>query len=522
MGLVDNLIPDGVGADLFDVAKRHALKQGGIEASFFDLLKDINETGEQVYSMDGMGDMVKRLGATVAAHYTLVGAAQLTGLITEGTATAFGGPAGAAASIVLEEAAKAAVKKFLPGWSGEVAYKRGDWVQIDNGVITTDIATKKLGEILLGSMFEDFPDDEDWDSVSRESYSVGFVTEVGEKGDVTVYNFKFGHEQALDEAFVRPAGDQMSAKFDANSQLAAVKTLRLKLDRMEGTPLVNSPVNTDPGTEVYLDGEKYYVVQCIGTAALVENGQGHQVLVDVRKLEPGPSKHTRRHNYRADGSVDDNFYATEGGAALAQGQWVWIQPGAKALAAYANCQAVLACIMFVEGPTCRVASAWHGDTVDEPTYAVVPVNEAVREVLNQWQHFAEFREAAVTGYALRRKAPGNWMPEICLGIGPMGDLLGDIEFPDPPERGEGSASGTIDAVTPGAVGSGRGAALELGEQGEDSLVEELVEGGIPRDTARGLTYGAASVNPDVAAAPVNYAIIAAVVLGAVVVVVYLR
>ena len=441
----------------------------------------------------------------------------MAGFISEGVADTLGGPVGAAATVVLEEAVSYAARKFAPGAFAQHSYEVGEWVQIDNGTESVDIRTKRLGEQLLGTMFEDFPDDEEWDMTIQESYSAGFVVEVGEKGSVTVYNFKYGKEQALEEAFLRPAGDAMSAKFDANVQLSSLRKLRLQLDRMEGSPLVDSPVNTDPGTEVYLDGQKYSIVQCIGTAALVENSAGHQVLADVKQLEPGPAKHSRRHNYRADGTVDDNMYVTEGGADLAQGMWVWLRPGPKALDAYSNCQAVLGCIMTIVGKTVRIASAWHGAIGEESIYAVVPVSEEIREVLNSWQHFAAFREAAVTGYAVKRKAPGNWYPEVCLGIGPLADLVGQIEFPEREESGE--ASGRVDRVTPGlTVGSGPG---QLGEAGEVKIEEDLVQQGIPRETAGGIVQGAANVDPK-AEQPVNYAVIGAVVAGAVVLVVYLR
>ena len=128
-----------------------------------------------------------------------------------------------------------------------------------------------------------------------------------------------------------------------------------------------------------------------------------------------------------------------------------------------------------------------------------------------WQHFAEFREAAVTGYALKRKAPGNWYPEITLGIGPMGDLLGPIEFPE--ETVE--VSGRVDAVTPGETfGSGPN---QPGAATSGAIVEDFVEEGIPRATAEGLVKGAAPK----AAEPVNYAVIVGGAVAAVVLVVYL-
>ena len=511
-----NLVTEHLGVDLFDSTKRKVPKDG-IESSFLDVVRDnIGAADLQGLTGEaGLPDLVKRLGTSVAAHYSIIGGAQMAGLISEGMATTLGGPAGAAAAIILEEAATYAGKQFLG--ESHHSYKVGDWVQIDNGTETVTVKTKRLAESMLGSMFEDFPDDEDFDAAAQESYSVGFVTAVGEKGDVTVYNFKFGKEQALDEAFLRPASETMAAQFSGNGQLAAVRRLRLQLDQMEGSPLVNSPVPTDPGTAVFLDGEPFHIIQCIGTAALVENGSGHQVLVDVRQLAPGATKHTRRHNYRSDGTVDDSMYQTEGGNDLAQGQWVWIRPGPKELFAYSNCQAELACVMTIVGPLVKVAGAFRGDVTDVPLNQALPISEDIRQVLNSWHHFATFREAAVTGYALHRKAPGNWYPEVALGVGPMADLLGELEFPDLPETVE--VSGRMDAVTPGetfgTVPSGTSPAADA------DLKDDLVDnGGMTRGEADVLVDHAETEGQD-SAAPVNYAVIAGAVAAAVVLAVYL-
>ena len=106
------------------------------------------------------------------------------------------------------------------------SFKPGDWVGIDNGTVQIKKKIRKALEWGLGSIFEDFPDDEDIEVETEHLTSFGFVVGEGSGlGKVTVFNFETGEKQEKLKYQVVALPKEKQDLLDANINMRTIKEI---------------------------------------------------------------------------------------------------------------------------------------------------------------------------------------------------------------------------------------------------------------------------------------------------------
>ena len=205
-----------------------------------------------------------------------------------GTMGVIGGLAYEAAEIFGKTTGKQVVRSFKPG----------EWVGIDNGEIRIKKAIQRGMDWSAGSMFQDFPIQQDHEIETERLTSIGFVVCDGAKpGTVRVFNFEKGENEDKLKFQVVALPKQRQVFLNANKSLRTIKAIILHPDPPIPKKL-RCDVPCDPGEEVVYQGNTYKVVSCDGTHVRITDGKIH-FDTNMSELKRGRVKHTNAWNYGA-------------------------------------------------------------------------------------------------------------------------------------------------------------------------------------------------------------------------------
>ena len=408
----------------FDPGFKKLLK-GGFKDGVKAILGKAGVTPEQLESWGSTSwqETMKQLGGAVGSEIAALGAG-----------AAVGGPLGAAVGTAMEigQVLHNLFEEKQGPFDPNVQYKPGQWVAIDNGMTAV---TKKLHNVLEGlwkrRLMGGVPDIQEGEGIEmRESLSIGFVLGPGQDKDtITVFNFLKSRDEQKRMGEVRPLDAGHATSMDNNEIWSEIRLLRFETDTEEGS-LLDTDVNTDPGSEVIRGGEKFMVVQSNGSDILIEHKRTHaQHWVDVADLTPGRRVHNNNWNYQ-EGRVTGDF-ATGSKASIAQGDWVWVKPESYIKEKFATVNRQLACIQELEGHDIRGYMAVDGQaiTVSDNDSNLRPVSDTLNTYLSQSKVFNGFKDAVVRGHDVNRLAAGRHDEAtlLCLGITPLDDYVDTTE-----------------------------------------------------------------------------------------------
>ena len=129
--------------------------------------------------------------------------------------------------------------------------------------------------------------------------------------------------------------------------------------------------------------------------------------------------------------VDTRGYNQEG---FYSGEWVWVDAGGfidhiitskkrrlaavpAALSGLEEDSKILALVRSVEGENLNLVRAYDGSVVKSEWGATCPATEDIQGLLNHTKHFSEWRSRVLEGGNPRNITPGEFRPDITLGLG---------------------------------------------------------------------------------------------------------
>ena len=351
------------------------------------------------------------------------------------------------------------------------SFKPGEWVGIDNGEIRIKKAIQRGMDWSAGTMFQDFPIQQDHEIETDRLTSIGFVVCDGEKpGTTRVFNFETGEKEDKNKFQVVSLPKQRQVFLNANKSLQVIKRIVLHPDPPIPKKL-RCDVPCDPGEEVVYQKNTYQVVTCDGTHVRITDGRIH-FDTNMSELTRGRVKHTNAWNY---GAATDSGFDADSRSKIHAGQWIWIAPR----------HAVL-CVRIINGIIVDGYYALDGQRFQTHISQVHTVLQERQSFLDQMKGFREFKRYAVSGSGLvRNYAPGRDNVLLCTGQASLNkELLHpgtnrsfmDSNYTATPSKPLGNAPDDRDPkrdpslLTPG----------EVKRQVAESMAKEY---GIPRATA---------------------------------------
>ena len=407
---------------------------------------------------------IRRLGGTKAAVKKTVG----VGLESVGLME--GGPVGAVAGEIIEEAFTKIVDKLLPeaargdmewGDRDGKSLKHGDWVMIDNGEVTVRKEIKREAESagMFAGIFQDMVvGDAGAELIREEDFTTGFVLGPSSEtpGWWDVYNLGSGAEGEVGRAEkhnprdLHVVGGATAAKLEGNEYLQVVKEAYLA--RATEAAYLAGGVVTDPGARVLYEGIEHDVLHANGPRLTIENAKHQTRVVDVSAVTPGRTSHNVSHNYGRNefGQSVTDAYRASGGAQLGRrfsGQYVWVQARSWIPKRFGAGEDVeLAVVHAVRGKILEVYCVLDGQYRRVSTSLTLDAGK-IAGILGGGKRFQKFRDAAVSGIATGTLAPGKH--------GNVMDILGHgmmkpkSTFPTPGKVQ--TSEGTVAGKTRGAV-----------------------------------------------------------------------
>ena len=354
-----------------------------------------------------------------------------------GAVAAEAGPLGAAVALVVATAApilktywqeiKDSFSKIPP----KDAYNAGQWISIDNGktaavrgmhnVLDDAFADRRR---LYGYFDQEVPPqilEEDVDF--EENFSTGFYLGTGaDDQTVTVFNFLSSRDEQRNIRDVRPLGREKGEQLDNTEVWSEIRLLRFEEEQSD---LLDSNVNTDPGSEVIWKTQPYTVLRSWGDLIKIEHKHtGVQHTVSLSELTAGRRSHNNSWNYSLPGREGSTFESGEK-APFTQGDFVWIDPAPHITKKHAFCKRQLACIQYLEGDQWLGYAAidgWHvRKDINDPR--VRGVSDGLNDMFSKSSIFNTFKDAVVRGHDVRRLAAGKHRTavQLCLGVTPLDD-----------------------------------------------------------------------------------------------------
>ena len=294
--------------------------------------------------------------------------------------------------------------------------------------------------------------------------SVGFfVGEANTPGFLKCFNFMLMREEDYLTDTVAACGSGKITELNKNKVMSSIRDLAVynpippaQLFNVYGVP-------TDPGTEVVFEEERYWIVQCEGDVALIEDIHGQQKEVTLDHLEKGRVTNTNAWNYRK-GEIFETGFEADGAAQVFSGQWVWITARDGLLEANTTTHE-LAVVWNIQHEGAHVFNAIDGDlvVVDD----VWPVSKNLSEVFNLNKQFVRFRNAAVEGENTNMYLLGRDQLLACIGQSEDAQM----DFPRPGVEPVRIVSRK--PVDKGTVGN------EFGRTREDDAISIAREGDTP-------------------------------------------
>ena len=331
----------------------------------------------------------------------------------------------------------------------------GQWVAIDNGgkvPSTVEDAFDSIGKHRRGGAAEG--EEEDWPEWDRRRLGAKFhasAVEVGkpgtrpsfpgalahdleldvvhdistgfyigpgaEPGMVSVFNFLTNRDEDVYSKDVRIVEGADAKKLDTDEFASEVKKLRFQPPPGKTS---GSNVVLDPGTEVVLEGRRYWVVSAIGRDVIVENKNGHQSMCDISDLSPGRTSTTTSYSYTPGGGVSSGF-TDPGESSLYSGQYIWVEarPAQQKVSGKE-----LVCVSYIdrsknnEFPPVTGYYAIDGVEGNFLEEACVLVDEEFGETLDNIKEFKVFKQFAMSGSGASLNAPGEVGEHylLCVGI----------------------------------------------------------------------------------------------------------
>jgi len=407
---------------------------------------------------------IRRMGGAKSAVQKTVG----VGLESVGLVE--GGPVGAVAGEIIEEAFTKIVDKLLPeAERGDVewgdrdgrALKHGDWVMIDNGELTVRKEVKREAQSagMFAGIFQDMVvGDAGAELVREEDFTTGFVLGPSSEtpGWWDVYNLGSGEEgdvgrmEKHNPRDLHLVGGPTAAKLEGNEYLQVVKEAYLA--RATEAAYLAGNVVTDPGARVLYEGIEHDVLHANGPRLTIEDAKHQTREVDVSAVAPGRTAHSVSHNYGRNefGQSVTDAYRASGGTALGRrfsGQYVWVQARGWIPRRYGAGEDVeLAVVHAVRGQIIELYCVLDGQYRRVPKDLTLDAGK-IASILGGGNRFQKFREAAVSGIATGSLAPGRY--------GNVMDILGHgMMKPKSTFSAPGkvhTSEGTVPGKTPGAV-----------------------------------------------------------------------
>ena len=387
------------------------------------------EGWKSMWSKEGWSGLWQKItGAQEFQHGIATAVATGAGMLAEG---ASGGTLGAIGAFVME--AGELVNKHWGQPPDDV--RKGDWVAIDNGVVRLKRKMKAALAWGMGSIFEDFPEEEELEMDTERLVSFGFVISITEDSDVVkVFNFETGDQQDIRKNMVRRLPELRQREFTDNENMMAIQ--HIIMDDDEVAHKLACDVPCDPGEEVTYQGKLYNIVTCDGTIARIEDDL-ESFDVHMKELGRGRVDHINSWNYKTEiteggfkekssfypESVKSGFNSSSR-SAIYKGCWVWVNPRAKILKVYPQCKKELGVVMVINGALAVGYYAIDGIRFDTHLSQVVTVHEERQEWLNQHKSFFKFKSFATTGdYLVKSFALGRDFHFICLGLAKLSGVL---------------------------------------------------------------------------------------------------
>ena len=399
-----------------------------LRGSFNDGVKSIlKKNGLSIDALDswGSGEWVETVKSFISGT-----AASLTGeygteIISATTGAIVGGPMGAALAVAIEVGGKVIRKTWdeyraKMSQFGLTTYGPGQWVAIDNGevpaitnvhnVLDDENWRRRLGAI------QQRPDIVTGEGVPfKESMSVGFVIGEGQrKNTVQVFNFMKSREETKTKNEIAVLDQGHAGEMDINPVWSEIRLLYFEED---APSRLDSDVNTDPGSEVIFEGDRYLIVQSNGTQIHIESkANGTRRWVTIDQLKAGRRPHNNSWNYQ-NGEVSDGFDGSD--ATLFIGAFIWIRPQRHIKSKYPNVERQLACIYELEGQSVKAFTCVDGHRVLIQLYdnELRPVSDSMDQFLNHTEGFTRFKDAAVRGFDVKQLAPGKNRETTLLTLG---------------------------------------------------------------------------------------------------------
>ena len=267
--------------------------------------------------------------------------------------------------------------------------KRGQWIVINNGKAQEEVdAVSWFGSTEYEVGYRDRLRRR---MLLQDVLSFGFFLGLGaENGRCQVYNFYVMQPEDLRFEDITALPDAEAIALDDNDVLFKIRDSWFESQETEAA-IMDTNVNTDPGSEAIYEGHLVHVVKTDRSNAIIEHDDGERLTVTLDKLEPGRRTHSNSWVY-GDGYRDNGFLA-DGAARIFSGQWVWVdaQPDiAKSL----GCAVELACVWKIGPEGLHVFRTLDGthDAVDE----FAPVTDELNDYLNKDWNFGLFKDKAVT------------------------------------------------------------------------------------------------------------------------------
>ena len=403
-----------------------------------DTVKELHKSTENwrdgwktVWSKEGWSGLWNKItGAQEFQHGIATAVAAGAGMIAEG---ASGGTLGAIGAFVME--AGDLINKHWRDPPDDVI--PGDWVAIDNGTVRLK---KKLRAALsygMGSIFEDFPEQEELEMDTERLVSFGFVVENTMESDIVkVFNFETGQQQDVRKNMVRRLPELRQNEIKNNENMMAIQ--HIILDKDEVVHKLGCNVPCDPGEEVIYKGNLYNIVTCDGTIARIKD-DSLSFDVHMKELGRGRVDHINSWNYRTTpGEEQSTIYKesvksgfnSSSRSNIFKGMWVWVNPRSKITSVYPQCKKELGVIMVINGALAVGYYAIDGIRFDTHLSQVVAVHEERQEWLNQHKSFFKFKTFATSGdYLVQNYSLGRDFNFICLGLAKMSGVLTDEGVP---------------------------------------------------------------------------------------------
>ena len=223
-----------------------------------------------------------------------------------------------------------------------------------------------------------------------DDISTGFFIGLGSKnGRVQVFNFQGMRPNEVRFEDVTQVPEIDSKRFNSNSVLTEIRDLFFQPDE---PGVINTNVNTDPGSEAIYNGFLVHVVKTEREQALIEHATGERLVVTLDKLTPGRRTHSNTWNY-SEGYKNNGFLA-DGSARIFAGQWVWIE-GSEELNRIYGSTVELACVWKIGPEGLHVFRTLTGGKTVVQEFA--PLSDELNDYLSRDYNFASFQDQAVTG-----------------------------------------------------------------------------------------------------------------------------